>query len=840
MKPHLAKALKERDANFHFTMDQIPGHILVTDADNQCIWVNKKRLEFTGRSIQQEIGKGWLETIHPDDLDICLKIYSEHFEQRKPFTFEYRLRRSNGEFRWMLDAGQPRYDEHGNFMGYIYAALDISEQKTLLDALLHSEASVRTAIERSLHPIMLHAEDGRVIMLSQSWTDLSGYSIEDIPTTAAWVENAYGIPPEKVRELLLRPDPPWKTGRDGEFRIRTRSGQHRYWDIMNAPMPPLPDGRHAWLSMAIDITEKKQTEEQLHLAAKVFENSIEGIAITDAVGHILSVNNAFSEMTGFTAEEVTGVNAPEINFGMISPDINILIRQGIKQNGYWEGEVRSRRKSGEFFHEWLRITAIKNDQGKIINCLGIFSDISARKISEEKIHFLAYHDNLTSLPNRLLIRDRMEQARAYADREKHKLALLFLDLDNFKTINDSLGHKCGDALLILVAERLGECLRETDLISRQGGDEFLIVLSELKDSEVVTRICEKILARLLDPFFIEGNELTTSASIGVSMYPDDGVDFDTLLRQADTAMYRAKDGGRNTWRFFDEKMNQDAVEHLHIRNGLRRALENNEFVLHYQPQINLHSGKVVGAEALIRWKHPENGLIPPIRFIPIAEESGLIVPIGSWVIHEACRQAVRWQQDGLPPLVIAVNMSTVQFKRGEVEKTVVSALEESGLDPTLLELELTESILIRDTENVLATIRRLKLLGVKLSIDDFGTGYSSLSYLKRFAVDRLKIDQSFIRSMATSPEDTAIVRAIIHMAEGLNLKTIAEGVEDEALLEFLSDYRCDEVQGYFFAKPMPSDEFTRYVRNAIVERAQKAPPTWLRAQEEITRIVGGY
>jgi len=810
----------------------------MSDTQMQCIWVNRTRLEFTGRSMHQEMGSGSLESAHPDDVELLLKIYGEAFAQRKPFSVEYRLRRHDGEYRWFLTAAHPLFDEQGEFKGYLSSALDISDQKALLDALLLSEARVRTAIERSLHPIMLHAEGGEIIMLSDSWTDLSGYSLEEIPTTKDWVEKAYGISREKTGEIFSRPHPPKPTGREGVFKIRTKGGDERDWNIMNVSMPPLPDGRQAWLSMAVDITEKRQAEEQLKLAAKVFENSMEGIAITDAEGRILSINQAFTAMKGYTAEEVIGL--PDRVTSTVKGNENLYrnIMQSLAQDGYWEGEMCGYRKGGETYPEWMKISAIKDVDGNVTNYLGIFSDISARKIAEEKIQFLAYHDNLTELPNRLLVRDRMEQARAYADREKHKLALLYLDLDNFKTINDSLGHKCGDALLKQVAQRLRECLRETDIISRQGGDEFLIVLSEIMDNEAITKIADNILARLQELFYIDGNELGTSGSIGISIYPDDGSDFDTLFRQADTAMYRAKDSGRSSWRFFDEKMNEDAIEHLHVRNGLRRALENNELVLHYQPQINLARGEVVGAEALIRWNHPERGMVPPIRFISVAEESGLIVPIGSWVMHEACRQAAEWRRAGLPPLVVGVNMSAVQFKRGDVEKTVVSALEKSGLDPALLELELTESILIRDTENVLATIRRLKLLGIKLSIDDFGTGYSSLSYLKRFAVDRLKIDQSFIRSMASSPEDTAIVRAIIHMAQGLNLKTIAEGVEEEAMLKFLSDYRCDEVQGYFFAKPMQNDEFVRYVHHAIAERTQKIRPDWLNNLEESTRISG--
>ncbi len=376
---------------------------------------------------------------------------------------------------------------------------------------------------------------------------------------------------------------------------------------------------------------------------------------------------------------------------------------------------------------------------------------------------------------------------------------------------DSLGHAVGDVLLTMVAARLRRCVRDTDTISRQGGDEFLIMLTDLPEVEAATPVVQKLMEQFQVPFEIEGRELMTSVSVGLAVYPDDGKDFDALLRKTDTAMYRAKDSGRNAYRFFDPHMNVDAVEHLSMRNGLRFAAERGELVLHYQPQVDLESGKIVGAEALIRWNHPQLGMVMPARFIPVAEESGLIVPIGEWVLREACRQAAAWRKAGRTGMVVAVNMSAVQFTRGGLDRTVIGALEESGIDPSMLELELTESILIRDTEATLATVKRLKSLGVRLSIDDFGTGYSSLSYLKRFAVDKLKIDQSFIRELAVDPEDAAIVRSIIQMARSLGLRPIAEGVEHESLLHYLRVCQCDEAKGYHFGHPMPAEDFADYL-----------------------------
>ena len=454
-------------------------------------------------------------------------------------------------------------------------------------------------------------------------------------------------------------------------------------------------------------------------------------------------------------------------------------------------------------------TPIFDEQGVFRGYRGVGSDISDRKAAEQRIEYLAYHDALTGLPNRLLVQDRFVQALAQAERKHSRIALVYLDLDNFKTINDSLGHEAGDELLREVARRLRACVRDSDTISRQGGDEFLLLLSDLPDTEVAAAIVLKIMDRLQEPVPLDAQELSISASIGVAIGPQDGNDFETLRKKADLAMYRSKETGRNTWHFFDPTMDAQAGEHLLMRNGLRRALERQEFLLHYQPQYDLASGELTGVEALIRWLHPELGLVPPGRFIGVAEESGLIVPIGDWVLQQACQQAMRWQLAGLPPLTLSVNLSAIQFKRGDVQQSVTQALASSGLPPELLELELTESILIQNMDSVQAIVRPLKQLGVKFAIDDFGTGYSSLSYLKRLDIDELKIDQSFVRDLASDPDDAAIVRAIIQMARSLNLRTVAEGVESEQISNQLRVFGCDAAQGYFYSRPVPATEIER-------------------------------
>ncbi|MTJ82459.1 MAG: EAL domain-containing protein [Telmatospirillum sp.] len=468
---------------------------------------------------------------------------------------------------------------------------------------------------------------------------------------------------------------------------------------------------------------------------------------------------------------------------------------------------------------WRHETAILAGIGGLVTLFTGFLTgrfISLNRVAQKRIEFLAFHDALTGLPNRELARDRFLQIKAYADRAGAKAALLFLDVDNFKMVNDSLGHTIGDALLRKIAERLGRCVRQTDTIARLGGDEFLVLLGDIGDDEAVTAVAEQIRERLEPSFDIDEHSHLATLSIGIAVYPDDGLDFETLLKKADTAMYRSKEAGRNIYRFYNDDMNAKAVETLNLRNGLRRALLGREFVLYYQPQIELVNRTLIGVEALVRWKHPELGMIPPDRFISIAEDSGQIVEIGAWVIEEACRQAVAWHQAGLPPFVVAVNLSALQFRRGNLAETVSGALERSGLDPRFLELELTESILIRDLPLVMATVQRLKRLGLRLSIDDFGTGYSSFSYLKKLKVDKLKIDQSFVRDVTRDPDSATIVQTIIRMAKSLNLGTIAEGVEDETTLAFLVAHQCDAAQGYHFGRPMAPDALAAALRGRQV------------------------
>jgi diguanylate cyclase (GGDEF)-like protein/PAS domain S-box-containing protein len=552
---------------------------------------------------------------------------------------------------------------------------------------------------------------------------------------------------------------------------------------------------------------------RLDLFSQVFENSGEAIVITDAERNIVVVNQAFTLITGFDLADVMWKNPKILSSGRQTPEFYRAMWQSINETGRWQGEIWNRRKNGETFPEWLSIGAVKDENGQVVNYIAIFNDITQRKESEQRIQFLAHYDALTKLPNRTLFGDRLLYALTVAKRSGKKVALLFLDLDRFKSINDSLGHLSGDLLLQSVADRLKSCVREMDTVCRQGGDEFMVLLTEIDKAEDAAHIATKIVTAMSAEHFVESSNLIVTFSIGISIYPDDAVDSQAMIKNADAAMYHAKEKGRNNFQFFTPDMNAEASERLVLESDLRRALQQGEFVLHYQPQIDNNNWKIVGIEALIRWQHPAKGMIPPARFIPIAEECGLINAIGEWVLKTACIQNKKWQDEGLLTVPMAVNISALQFHQKHFKETIARALRESGLEPGYLELEITEGITVKDIETTVYLLNELKLMGVLISIDDFGTGYSSLSYLKRFPIDKLKVDQSFVHDLSTDADDASIVQTIISMGHGLRLKVIAEGVETADQLAFLKEQHCDEIQGFYFSKPLTVDDFRAYVKS---------------------------
>lgn len=569
------------------------------------------------------------------------------------------------------------------------------------------------------------------------------------------------------------------------------------------------------------IAELRYSEEllrsdadKLRLHAGIFQNSHDSIAITDAQGNIESVNPAFTVITGYSSEEAVGKNPRILQSGRQGSDFYEAMWKNLLQNGFWTGEVWNRRKDGSFYAGWLSISALRDAEGKIEHFIGVTSDNTEYKAAQERIRQMAFYDQLTGLPNRSLLRDRVDRLFAQMRREESSFAIMFIDLDNFKRVNDSLGHHVGDLLLKEVASRLSACVREVDTVSRQGGDEFVVLLPEC-DSECAQSIAARILASLSVPHNLDGHEVVATPSIGISMFPRDARDFETLTKHADTALYRVKENGRAGFQFFMPEMNAAARKRLELENQLRKAVEGGGFTLHYQPQVDRMHGRIVGMEALIRWNDPVLGNVPPDEFIPIAEENGLIVPIGAWVLREACAQNRRWQDEGLPAVPVSVNVSAVQIHQPDFVGTVADVLDEIGLAPEFLDLELTERVVMADVDQSVQIMRELHALGVGLSIDDFGTGYSSLAYLKRFPLKTLKIDKSFVRDLETNPDDRTIAKSIILLAHGLNVSVVAEGVENPLQIEILREQGCDTLQGYYFSRPLPADAFAAFFRKAM-------------------------
>jgi len=585
-----------------------------------------------------------------------------------------------------------------------------------------------------------------------------------------------------------------------ELTVRRPEGGSMTLELSVRAIPRARDVPPNLLVEGRDITKRKSVEDKLHLAAAVFEQAREGFVIADRDGRVVTVNQAFCEISGYSADELQGQQTAGLGFGIARREIRRQVRTALQTSGHWQGEVRTARKDGSLYTCWATITQQRDAQGAVTHYIGILNDITQFREVERNLVRLAHVDTLTDLPNRSLLADRVGQLTSVSRRDHRPFALMFMDLDQFKNINDTLGHSVGDALLGEVARRLQGSLREVDTVARLGGDEFAVLLPGA-DAAGAELVAQKLLERLAEPCMVQGHELSMTMSIGVATYPSDGDDYEILSRNADTAMYRAKHEGKATWRFFAAGMQQRSARQLQLESALRRALERNELLLHYQPQLDAHGERLVGVEALLRWRHPEFGMVSPAEFIPLAETSGQIVAIGEWVLRTAVAQLKAWMDAGVPPMVVAVNLSAVQFRHVGLPNVVARALSDAGLPAQYLELELTESV----TANPSAAIAMMDALhsqGVRLSLDDFGTGYSSLSYLKRFPLHTLKIDQSFVRDIDTDPDDRAIVQAIIQMARALHLKTIAEGVETDAQHQFLRREGCDMMQGYRFCRPM--------------------------------------
>ncbi len=701
-----------------------------------------------------------------------------------------------------------RADEIGVLARHLYRMLDtINEEQK---AKFESEERLRTILDSVDAYIYLKDTEGNYLFANRAVRKLWHAEMEDI----------VGFGDEKFFDAAtaanIRRNDSWvlESGgivRTNEVNTLPDSDVTLTFQSIKLPLRRESGSIYALCGISFDITEIKKAEADLRIAATAFESQ-EGMMVTDAKGLILRVNQAFSRVTGYAADEVIGKNPRLLQSGRQNADYYAAMWEGISQRGAWEGEIWNRRKNGEIYPEHLTITAVKDKDGLVSNYVATLTDITKSKADEEDIRNLAFYDPLTHLPNRRLLMDRLNQALVSSARSGRQGALLFIDLDNFKVLNDTLGHEMGDLLLQQVALRLESCVREGDTVARLGGDEFVVMLEGLSEQPVEAAaqtevVGEKILATLNQPYQLAGHKHNNSPSIGATLFNDHKQGMEDLLRQADIAMYQAKKAGRNTLRFFDPKMQDTINARASLEEELRQALEKRQFRLYYQIQVD-SSRRVLGAEALIRWLHPERGMVSPALFVPLLEETGLILPVGKWVLDEACAQLKVWQRAPLTrELVLAVNVSARQFRQADFVAQVQAAVQRHAVDPARLKLELTESMLLENIEEIIASMKVLKEIGVQFSLDDFGTGYSSLQYLKRLPLDQLKIDQSFVRDITEDSSDRAIVRTIIAMAQSLNLDVIAEGVETEQQRQLLMEKGCRHFQGYLFGKPTPIEAF---------------------------------
>ncbi|WP_051559929.1 EAL domain-containing protein [Marinobacterium jannaschii] len=746
----------------------------------------------------------WSELVHPEDRATARDFCLEETRRKRNHTFEYRMQTADG-YIWVRDVVTVLCDEQGELTKMTGVIIDIDTLKRQTEALDLERQKFQTVLDHAPLSIWWNDEQQCLKYLNRTFAELIQYD-QSGATEQPWqkllTDQQFVSRSQSTDRLCLQQDKPLQT----QEEIRLADGRTRLLEITRVKLQDPQQETTGVLSLAQDITARQRAELWQRQTAAVFESTREGVILTSTKGRIIAVNRAFCDITGYSESDVLGSEPSLLQSGHHSQAFYDDMWRAIRDSGSWQGEIWNRRKSGEIYPEWLTISAVRDEEGELLSYVGVFSDITQIKESQQEMEFLAHHDPLTALPNRLLFSDRLSHALKKAARERNMMVLLYLDLDNFKHINDSLGHEVGDQLLQEVARRLRHELRSEDTIARLGGDEFAVLLEDVPDLDEVARLADRLLGALNRSCSLGDLELFIGASIGISVYPTDAADGTVLLRNADSAMYKAKAAGRSTYQFYQEEMTTSAFEHVVIEGQLRRAIEQDELVLFYQPQFDLNSGELSGIEALVRWQHPGKGLIPPDKFIPIAEETGLIVRLGEWVLREACRQGRAWLDAGIDPGLIAVNISTVQLQRENLLLTLQSVLRETGFPASHLELEITESFVMGHEGKAIELLASIRALGITLAIDDFGTGYSSLAYLKKLPIQKLKIDQGFVRELPDDEDDSAIATAVIVMGHSLGFTVIAEGVETSQQQGFLRDLGCDQGQGYLYSRPLPARE----------------------------------
>lgn len=755
----------------------------------------------------------FLERVHPDDRSLVTAAVEQAIQHDSNYGIEHRLVRPNGDIRIVTESGRVYRDESNKPIRMIGVVHDITALKLIEANLRRQRDTAQLYLDIAGVMLLVIGTDECVTLINRHGLAILGYEDDAEVIGRNWFDNF--IPAENRKELrgVFSSLMQGQTAQAEQYTniIVTRHGKERWIAWQNILLRDDNGNIYGVLSSGSDITEQRQIEEKLRLTDKVFEYSSEAILITDRNNRIVTVNRGFTEQTGYELTDVLGKDPKVLSSGRHDREFYREMWMCLNDSGYWAGEVWDRRKDGAIYPKWLSINAVRDPQsGQLTHYIAIFADISQRKAAEERIRHMAHHDALTSLPNRLLLQDRLSQALAKARHDHRQVAVMFIDLDRFKTINDSLGHYVGDLLLQEVAQRLTSCIRASDTVARLGGDEFVIVLESLPSPEEVQRIADTMIHEVSRSLLIEGRELYVTPSIGISLSPADGNDVETLMRNADTAMYQAKNLGGSNYQFFAPHMNKEATERLDIEHSLRRALDNDEFELHYQPVIDIAENRIYGAEVLLRWRHNKHGYISPERFIPIAEETNLILPIGEWVLRTAIRQLAQWQQQNGIAMVLCINLSARQFHQNGLAQMLAGVLEQEAVAPQRLELEITESILMDDQRETMALMHHFNDMGIKLSVDDFGTGYSSLSYLRHLPINKLKIDRSFVRDIPYNSDDATVAAAIVSLARALDLKVVAEGVETQEQLDFIRAAGCHAVQGFYYSRALTAADFLAY------------------------------
>jgi diguanylate cyclase (GGDEF)-like protein/PAS domain S-box-containing protein len=817
------------DRPYRSLIEEMGEGALTLTCEGVVAYANRRFAELAGRPLQQVIGSRVVSSFAPEGHEGLGVLLREGVAGKRNAELDL-LTPSGVRVPVMVSISPLSIEGLPGALGMIATDLTwqrrseaASEARLVLLQLVDQQRRVEASLQASLSAlrlrdsalgaisqgVLISDSQGLVNYMNRACEDISGYTADEVAGRSASLMQGPGTDPQT--RLALRTAMAEARPFRGDILNYRKDGTPFWNELSVTPVFDAPGVPAQFVGVMHDVTERRQANAQLLLAAKLFEQSSEGFIVTDDQCRIVKVNQAFTTISGYSEADALGQNPRLLSSGRHDPAFYQAMWSEMTSRGHWQGEVWNRRKDGSVYPQWLSMSRVAGADGQTSHYIAAFSDITQRKEAEDSIRRLAHFDPLTGLPNRALLSDRATHALQMSRRSSEPMALMFIDLDHFKNVNDSLGHDIGDHLLVAVTARFNAALREQDTLSRTGGDEFVLLLPGT-NAAGAAHVAQKLLVLAREPYQIGGHELNITPSIGIALFPSDGADYGSLAKCADAAMYLAKQGGRNTSCFYTTEIQARSARMLLLENALRRALERGELDLHYQPQRSLKDQAIIGAEALLRWHHPELGEVSPAEFIPIAESSGLITSIGEWVLRTALGQLKAWTDRGMAPITMAVNLSVVQFRQKSLPQVVREIVEASGVAARWLELELTESVASDDPVGAVAVIAGLRACGVRMSIDDFGTGYSSLSYLKQFKVYKLKIDQSFVRNVIDDPDDQAIVSAIINLAKSLGMHTIAEGVETQAQMEYLLSAGCDEMQGYWFSRPLTPDRFEEFVK----------------------------